>query len=306
MQAARRPAMRRLWPGACVGLALIAILAEVRAQQAPGDEAAVLAADDSLGAAMRGGDRALARRLLSLQFTYADENGKVYVRKSFLDDLRDVAAGPAVDAKARIFGGVAMITGTRKSAQGSDAFFLDIWAKQKGAWRALAMQDVVLAAAAGQATGPQSPPAAELRNELAKVLTCKNPCETIPYRVRSPAEQDVVNAFQAIEKATFAHDADEYAKHLADEFVHYESDFAPVPKSIRIARLEDEKAHNSPPIIAAIQSMRLWVYGDGAAMISNNGLPDGSEPLLRIARVWVRRDGQWQLVISVLTEVKKQ
>ncbi len=50
--------------------------------------------------------------------------------------------------------------------------------------------------------------------------------------------------------------------------------------------------------------MRLWVYGDGAAMISNNGLPDVSEPLMRVARVWVKRNGQWLMVISVQTEIK--
>ncbi len=45
-----------------------------------------------------------------------------------------------------VYGLVAMVTGTRKSAQGSPVFFLDIWAKQKGSWRALTMQDVVLGA----------------------------------------------------------------------------------------------------------------------------------------------------------------
>ena len=55
------------------------------------------------------------------------------------------------------------------------------------------------------------------RGELAKVFDCKNPCETIPYRVRSPAEQDIVTTFQAIAKAAFAHDSEAYAKHLADE-----------------------------------------------------------------------------------------
>jgi hypothetical protein len=306
MQAVKRPALRRFWLGALAAVALIAILVEVRAQSAPGDEAAVLAADQSLGEAMRGGDRTVARRLLSLQFTYTDENGKVHERKAFLDDLKGMAASSASGVSAKIYGGVAMVTGKRKSASGSDAFFLDIWARQRGAWRSLAMQDVVLATAPAQEASAGPPEAAEQRNDLAKVLNCKNPCESVPYRVRSPAEQDIVNTFQAIEKATFTHDADEYAKHLADEFVHYESDVPPVPKAMRVARLEDEKARNSPAILTAIQSMRLWVYGDGAAMISNNGLPDDSESLLRIAHVWVRRNGQWQMVISVQTAVKNQ
>ena len=138
----------------------------------------------------------------------------------------------------------------------------------------------------------------------AKLYECKNPCQTIPYRVRSPAEQDIVNAFQAIEKATIAHDADEYSKHLAEEFVHYRSGYAPISKSGRIAIIEEQKERDIPALLSAIQSMRLWVFGDGAAMISTNGIPDDAEPLLRIARIWVRRNGQWQMAISAQTLVK--
>ena len=140
--------------------------------------------------------------------------------------------------------------------------------------------------------------------KLSKFFDCHNPCETIPYRVRSPAEQDIVNAFQAIEKAVFARDGVEYAKHIADEFVHYTSDYPPIPKSERITALEEEKKENIPAIMTAVQSMRLWVYDDGAAMISVNGAPDDTEPLLRLARVWVKRNGQWEMAISVQTEVK--
>ena len=53
------------------------------------------------------------------------------------------------------------------------------------------------------------PDTAELEKLREIAFDCKNPCETIPYRVRSPAEQDIVNTFQAIEKATVAHDAAE-------------------------------------------------------------------------------------------------
>jgi hypothetical protein len=66
----------------------------------------------------------------------------VHERKEFLAGLKSLAPGPATDAKVTIYGLVGTVTGHRKSAQDGDAFFLDIWAKQKGAWRALTMQDV--------------------------------------------------------------------------------------------------------------------------------------------------------------------
>ena len=301
-----RSATQRWWLGLFVAAALIAVLAELRAQTAPSEDALVLEADQALGAAMRGDDKSVARKLLSLQFTFVDADGKVHERKDFLADLKSASAAPPSDPAVKIYGRIGMVTGHRKSADGRDAFFLDIWAKQKRAWRALVSQEVVLAEAEAQSGTPIKPDAAELkaRREIAKFLDCKNPCETIPYRVRSPAEQDIVNTFQTIEKATFAHDAAEYSKHMADEFVHYRSDSPPISKSERVAIIEDQKKQNIPAVLTAIQSLRLWVYGDGAAMISDNGVPDDTEPLLRIARVWVKRNGQWQMAISVQTDVK--
>lgn len=295
--------IRRLWFGVLAVCVLSAVRSVPNAQPAPGEDDSVLAADTALGDAMRAGDKSAARRLLSLEFTYIDEDGKVHARKEFLADLKDVAPAAATDVKVNVYGLVAMVTGHRKSAQGSDAFFLDIWAKEKRAWRTLAMQDVVLAPADTPPPRSESAEAVHLRSELSKILGCRN-CETIPYRVRSPAEQDIVNTFQAIEKAIFDRDVDEYAKHVAGEFVHYESDVPPVPRAERIAALEEAKQRKIPPVLPAIQAMRLWVYGDGAAMISADGVPDEVTPLLRAARIWVRRNGQWQMAISVLTNVK--
>jgi len=289
-------AMQRWLLGALIGGVLIAILAELRAQPAPGEDAQVLAADQSLGDAMRSGDKSAARRLLSLQFTFIDENGKIHERKGFVTDLKGVAAGPSNDAKTTIYGSVAAVTGHRKSVHGSDAFFLDIWARQKGAWRVLIMQDVVLASA----DAPSAAPA----GAESKPSECKNPCQAIPYRVRSAVEQDIINSFQAIEKAAVAHDADEWSKHMADEFVLYGSGRAPIPKSGRIATIKRQKESNTAVTVGEVQTMRLSVYGDGAAMSASHVMPDNSRPPYHAARVWVKRNGQWQMAISLQTDVK--
>ena len=306
MAAANRRASRRLlqifWVAAAAVAVLIAVLAEPRAQFGPGEDALVLAADGKLGDALRAGDRSTARHLLSLQFSYADANGRVYARKEFLATLKKIAAAPAADAKARVYGGVAMVTGHRKSAPDTDKFFIDIWAKQKGAWRALTMQDVVLGVPNGV---PEDASALEKSfQDFATSYECNNPCRTIPYRVRSSAEQDILNAYQALDKAMIARDAEEYQKYLAGEFIHYEPGLPPVSRSARIARLDDMKKNDVPGYLPAIQSMQLWVYGDGAAMISTHVIPDDSEPVERVARVWVRRNGRWQMAISVQTDVE--
>jgi hypothetical protein len=278
---------------------LIAVLAQPKAQPAPASEdALVLDADQALRDAVRGGDKSVARRLLSLQFAFVDENGKIHERKEFLNGLQGLAAAPPGDAKIKSYGRVAAVTGQRKSVHGSEVFFLDIWVKQKGAWRALASQDVVLAASDASRAAPAPPGAAAAPYE------CKNPCQSIPYRVRSPAEQDIVNAFQAIEKAAIGHDAGEWSKHVADEFMLYGSGRPPIAKAGRIAAIGRQKESNAAVTVGEIETMRLSVYDDGAAMIATQAMPDNSRPPYQAARVWVKRNGQWQLAISVQTDIK--
>jgi hypothetical protein len=289
------------WLGALLAAMLCA--GAVAAQQsAPGEDAMVLAADQTLGAAMRNGDKGVARKLLALQFTFVDETGAIHLRKDFLGGLKAVATAAPSDATVKTFGRIAMVTGHRKSARNNDVFFLDIWAKQKGAWRAMVRQHVVLAA---EGAPPPSPPvhSVDAKSDT-KPYACTNPCQTIPYRPRSPAEQDVINAFQAIEKASIAHDADEWSKHMADELVVYGTGRPPNPKSNRIATIKRQKAANAAVTVGEVETMRLWVYGDAAAMTATHIMPDKSRPNYRAARVWVKRNGQWQMAISQQTDIK--
>jgi hypothetical protein len=288
--------MQRWWLGVLVGAVLVAILAELKAQPAPSEEAAVLAADQALGAAMRDGETSVVRRLLSMQFTYIDADGNVHERKDCLADLKNLAAALAADPVVKIYGRIGMVTGHRKSTDGRDVFFLEVWAKQKRTWRALASQDVVLAT--GDTPRPMAAPVA------AAPYDCKNPCQSIPYRVRSPAEQDIVTSFQAIEKAAIAHNADDWAKHVADEFVLYGGGRTPILKSGRIATINRQKENNAAVTVGEVEAMWLAVYDDGAAMIASHVMPDNSRPPYRAARVWVKRSGQWQMAVSVQTDVK--
>lgn len=283
----------------CLLIAVLAVSkARPKAQANSGDDARLLAADEALGAAVRAGDKEVVRRLLALQFTFVDADGKSHARKDFLANLKVVAAARAGDAKVRSYGLLAMVTGHRKSAQDSEVFFLDIWAKQKGAWRALVMQDVALAAA-GAPVAASAPPTGQT-----KPYECKNPCQSLPYRVRSAAEQDIVATFQAAAKAVVAHNADEWAKHVADDFMLYGTGGAPMSKSGRIAVIERQKESNAAVTVGEVQAMRLSVYGDGAAMIATHHMPDNSRPSYRAARVWVKRNGQWQIALSAHTDIK--
>ncbi len=304
ISAAWRRTLHWGWLVALAAVVLIAAFAvpkaQPKAQAVAADEGPVLAADSSLGEAMRAGDRAAVRRLLALQFTFVDAGGKIYVRRDFLGEIKSVAAAASADAKVRSYGQLAMVTGHRKAADNNDVFFLDIWARQKGSWRALLMQNVATAAT----EPPSAAPAAAAAGGEPKQHECRNPCQAIPYRVRSSAEQDIINSFQAIEKAAVGHDAEEWSKHIADEFVLYGSGRAPIPKSGRISAIRRQKENNATVRVGEVETMRLSVYEDGAAMIATHVLPDNSRPPYHAARVWVKRNGQWQMAVSVQTDVK--
>lgn len=290
--------------GALVAIAFGALIAafaltwaQTKSQPVAAEDSAVLAADTALGDALRAGDKGAARRLLALQFSLVDADGATYARKEILADLKRVAAASATDIKVRNYGLAAAITGRHRSAHDADAFFLDIWVKQKGAWRALLIQEVPVEVAA-----PSTTPAASSAEQQPK--ECQNPCQTIPYRVRSPAEQDVVNTFQAIMKAVVAHDANAWRKNVADEFIVYASGQPPMSRADRIATIESQKEKDTPVTVGEVQTMRLAVYGDGAVMTTTEAAPDQSHPPYRALRIWARRNGQWQMTISAHTDIK--
>ena len=286
---ASRRAVRRLALALLAASLVTAHIVRTRAQSA---EESVAAADRALADALRAGDRTIARKLLSLQFGYTDDAGRAYSRHEFLADLKNLSAATAGDPKLTMYGLLATVTGERQAADGNTAFFIDIWAKQKGAWRALARHNVVIADGAA--------PAASSRDDSNAIG------QTMPYRVRSPAEQDVLNSFLAVEKASIAHDAQEWSKHVADEFMLYRSGYAPIDKAARIAAIERQKQAGNPVTVGEIQAVRLSVYGDAAAMITTQMVPDNSRPPYRAARVWVRRNGQWLMTISVQTDIQTQ
>ena len=286
---------------------LLGALVLSRAQPKTGpisvDDAAVLAADSALGEAMRSGDRRAARRLLSLQFTFVDADGKIRVRKEFLADLKGVAVAPPGAAKVRNYGLLAVVTGQRKSAHDADVLFLDVWTRQKGVWRAWLIQEVMLAAD-GASPAPAATAPVAVSSGDSPPPECRNPCDSIPYRVRSVPEQEIIATFQNIEKAVTAHDAAGWSSHVGDEFVRYRTGEAPVPKSERIALIERQKEAGAAVTVGEVQTMRLAVYGDAAAMLATQAVPDNSRPPYRATRIWARRNGQWQMVLSAQTDVK--
>ena len=84
----------------------------------------------------------------------------------------------------------------------------------------------------------------------------------------------------------------------------YRSGRAPIPRPNLVATIEKQKQQDVPVRLSEIETMRLSVYGDGAAMIATHANPDNAHTPYRAASVWAKRGGQWQLAISAETEIK--
>lgn len=260
----------------------------------------IVAAQNALGAALRKADNSAVGELLAKEFSLVDERGRLLARTELFKELAGLAPKSAdADLAVRDYGAIALATGTRTSARGTGVYFTTLWIKEAGQWRALLHQDNVLA---GRDETPAHA-APEGRPPDAKPPECDNPLKTLPYQPRSDAERDIIKAFQQLETAVTRNDADEWVNHVADEFVVTRTRQNPTSKAQRSAAMRKLGEINAETFVAEVVSMRLWVAGDAAVMQAQHEMPGRRRPPYRAARVWVKRDGHWQMAMSQQTTI---
>ena len=266
------------------------------------DKDLVLFAAQKLAEAIRRGNEAAADRLLARAFTFIDAAGKQHSRRSVLAQLKAAPDSAAARAKVRTLGRVAIVTGAAKSAQArqrNDLFAVDIWVKGDDGWKALIHHNNVLA----RPEAPAAHPVTQPRPSGAKPPDCNNPCAFVPYQPKSQAERDIITAFQTLERAVTRNDATEWARHVADEFVVYRTGQQPTDKALRVDFIHRQQALNGETFVAEVEWMKLWVLGDAAIMRADHVMPGNRRPPYRATRVWVKRDGRWQMALSQQTTI---
>jgi hypothetical protein len=273
-----------------------------RTTRAATDRDAVLAVADALAAAIRSGNKAAADKLLARDFSFIDASGKVHSRRSVLANLKAGPDNSRIKAKVRTYGRVALVAGMEKSAQAGrrpDLFAVDIWVKGNDGWRALIHHNNVLA----EDSAPRAHPASTPRPRDAQPPPCPNPLDFVPYQPKSQAERDIITAFQTLEKAVTHNDPEEWPKHVADEFTVYRTKQHPTTKAERVAFIAAQKAVNGETWVAEVAWMKLWVIGDAAVMRADHVMPGNRRPPYRATRLWVKRDGHWQMALSQQTTI---
>jgi hypothetical protein len=232
----------------------------------------VLDADDALLAALAQGEA----RLLDNELSWVDAEGRLFDKRQVLAQRpKPLLEGGERDMHR--YGPLATVR-----TESGKQHVLRIWADRGEGWRLLVWHEVVQTGAA-HAPG---------RKEW------DNPCFTLPYTPRDSHERDCLASWQELERAVMRHDPDEWARHVADEFVvvgaarrHSKADRYNV-----IAEQRRAEANSAPaPLVFA----RLDRFGDAMLMRCEHQPFHGKAA--RVSRLFVRRDGLWQMAVSFQT-----
>lgn len=261
-----------------------------------GGSAAVLQSDNSLQLALKKKDAKAVGTLLDQEFTWTNEAGQT--RKS-AEFLRVAATGAAVgdteytNVKARDYGQLAIVTGIGKRTGHAGTFFARIWVKRPTGWLLLTHQDTTIL--------DKLPPKPASGKAPTSGPDCDNPCRTLPYTPKTDGQKQIVKAYQAVETAVVSHDAKTWADHVADEFVGIGRAYTGTPdtKALRVGQIGIVA---NKVVLPKMLSGEAYVFGDAGILIADHQ-PVG-EPPYHVIRVWVNRDGRWQLFHRQETTIK--
>jgi hypothetical protein len=253
-------------------------------------------AGTALAEALRKGDAAQLDAVTHSDFMFIDENGAVLTRDAALKGAPTRSGGEGTTWTVRDYGTVAMIIG-RGPIDGAELVTMNVFVKDGGKWQALVHHLNLVADPANPPPHPKPAP----RDASAQPPECPNPLKTVPYEPKEPAEADIIKSFQVMETAVTHNNADEWVKHMADEFMVFRTKQRPTLKMERAGHLRAQKAVNAETWVAAVEWMNLWVFGDAAVMRADHRMPGARRPPYRATRVWVKRDGRWQMATSQQT-----
>jgi hypothetical protein len=263
-----------------------------------GSDAAVLQADTALQIALKKKDAKAVGALLDQQFSWTNDSGQSVASAQF---LKDAAAGTAVgdteynDVKARDYGQLAIVTGVGKRTGHEGAFFARIWVKRSTGWALLTHQDTPILAkgSASLHVAPAKGPAS--------ASDCENPCRSLPITPKTAEQKALLKDYQAVETGVATHDDKMWAYRIADEFVGIGRRYVGVPDT-KAARVGQIGITTNRVVVPKMLWGEAYVFGDAAIIIADH-LPAG-EPPYHVIRVWVNRDGRWQLFHRQETTIK--
>jgi hypothetical protein len=278
-----RRAMRGL---TIVAVAAVAVAAAtlVIGRSAPVDgEQAAIEAHRAFLASLAKGDPKAAGAALDRRFTWTDVAGRTLTRRETLEQLSALAAAHRGDrdVEARFYGRLLRVSGRR-----DDARFLRVFVQRRHGWKAISVLETPIAAGAG--------PAAV---EPSAAGGCDNPCRSVPYTPKTAMEKDILAAWQRSKLLEWQPDAAQWASFIADECM-FVSDAAVHTKDERVATAKRRQDAGIATPGDPVGAMRIYGFGTGSALMVSRHIQNRGGKPFTAARIWVLRDGRWQLAWS--------
>jgi uncharacterized protein DUF4440 len=274
-----------------LALALLAVgllipVAQQKAFAAEGDPA-VMQADRAFVQAVAKGDAAGLGKMLDMEFTWTDVDGKTLTAEEVLRAVPKDALGDesGVEVSERTYGQVGAV-----NVGHGKVHVLRLWIQRPGGWRLLVYHEVKQLEQPSTSVG-------------SGVKDCENPCKMVPFKPANEAEQAIIASWQALETGVTAHDAEAWAPHIADEFVQISSNSDHViSKAGRIETLNKQEASGVGSAPAPLVSAKMFDFGDAVIMTCLHQ-PYSGKPI-HVSRLWIKRDGKWIMSISYQTTIQ--
>jgi hypothetical protein len=262
-----------------------------------GGKAAVTALRRKLQEEAQAKNRAALEEHFDAELVVIDAAGRVLSPDDAVSQLQSRADRQGPSAKLLDYGPVVLSVERGIEVPEGELVTAEVWVRRADGWRLLIHHENAIAA---PGSAPTHPPLVE-RAPDAPPPDCANPCDFVPYDAKSEAEKGIIKSFQTLENAVIRNDSDEWVKWMADEFEVFRTKQHPTTKAQRADALRRQKTVNAEIFVAAVEAMRLWVFGDVAVMRADHVMPGNRRPPYRATRIWVHRDGRWQMAISQQT-----
>jgi len=245
----------------------------------------VLQSDRALLQAFAKADRPAMEQLLDADLIWINAKGVRLMRPQVLATLRTIS-NLDVEPQARVYGSAAVVRANRLHTN-----VMRVWVLRGSEWRLILYQEVL------QVEKSEPPPADALS------APCENPCKSIPYQPGTQSEREAIASWQGVMAAMAANDADAYIPLIADEFTATDTHRDhPFTKTDRIAQIKKQQLAGTRSVPPSLVSAQMFDFGDTVMMVAREQRSD-ARPFYN-TRMWVKRDGRWQMLFSFNTRVE--
>jgi hypothetical protein len=253
-------------------------------------------ADKSLTEALASGDKKTVGALLDERFQWVEANGRIHTKAQVLDELAQFAADNegALDVRTVDFLGQVQ----RQLGIHHNQRFAHLWVKNPAGWQAFVYLNIPIPAERPDYAAPPSPP-----TEADKL--CENPCKTLPYKPENPVEEGALATWYRLKNDEWHPNPEDWAAH-SDENHETITPRSDMPKLQHIEEIAEQRklyGENGGSGGSAVQSMRMFEFGNVVIMQTFQGRNPNAKPTSWNLRVFLNRGDGWKIAMSAQTNI---